>query len=60
MKKQFSQDQKKAFVDAANPHWTCRGLVPDHGLSVKRRCAHNPEGFSIEVQSAASADYRNH
>ena len=40
--------------------WTCHGLVPDHGLSVKRRCAHDPEGFSIELRNAASEDYRNH
>ena len=40
--------------------WTCHGLVPDLWLSVKRRCAHNPVGFSIEVRNAASEDYRNH
>ncbi|GAN65966.1 hypothetical protein AA0481_1386 [Acetobacter orientalis NRIC 0481] len=41
-------------------NWTCPGLVPDHRLFIKRRCAHNPEGFSIDLRNAASEDYRNH
>ncbi|WP_415432088.1 hypothetical protein [Acetobacter indonesiensis] len=49
--------QEKTHSEAA---WRRHGLVPDHGLSVKWRSAHDSEGFSIEVWNAASADYRNH